>query len=220
MLGKCQKVLKHSMNAFRRTDEGSMSVEAVLVTPLLLTALMLSYGWFTAFEAKARANKAAYTISDYVTRQTTAITPEFIAGLGDIYKFLNNEGDISLRVSSVRWSTANDEDGAYELLWSAAAGGYTAMDDSDITGITDRLPILTDGGEVIVVETERPWSAPFEIGLDGITFADFVTTTPRFSSQITYDDGTNANGGNDAEDQEVEEEWDGSYSSSSGRHSR
>ncbi|WP_417257762.1 TadE/TadG family type IV pilus assembly protein [Celeribacter sp.] len=217
MLVKCQKVLKNSLNAFRRSDEGSMSVEAILVTPLLLTSVMLSYGWFTAFDAKARANKAAYTISDYVTRQTDAITPEFIEGLGNIYRFLNNEGDIALRVSSVRWSTSDDEDGDYELLWSAATGTYSALEDADISDISERLPILTDGGEVIVVETVRPWTAPFNVGLGEVFFSDFVTTTPRFSTQIAYDDGSDEGGAGMSDDPDVDGEWDGTYWSGGGR---
>ncbi|WP_439104220.1 TadE/TadG family type IV pilus assembly protein [Celeribacter marinus] len=217
MLGKVQNGLKHCIKAFRRTDDGSMSVEAVMVMPLVLSGLMLSYGWFSAFEAKARANKAAYTISDYVTRQTEAITPEFIEGLGDIYRFLNHENNVSLRVSSVRWSTADNDNGEYKLIWSSATGNYAALEAADVVDIEHRLPILTDGGEVVVVETERPWAAPFNVGLGEIAFTDFVTTTPRFASQVTYDDGTGGAQQTDTEDQEVEEEWDGRYSSGGSR---
>lgn len=81
-----------ALTRFRRSEDGLLSVEAALCFPLLFTGLIISYSYFTAFEAKGRANKAAYTLSDYVTRQTEAVTPDFIEGLADIYAFLNNDG--------------------------------------------------------------------------------------------------------------------------------
>ncbi|WP_417243038.1 TadE/TadG family type IV pilus assembly protein [Celeribacter sp.] len=179
--------------AFGRTTDGSASVEAILVTPLLLTALMLSYGFFSAFDAKMRATKAAYTLADYVTRQTTAVTPEFVAGMAEMSKFLNNQGDISLRVSAVRWSTATNDEGAYELVWSSGTGALAALD--SLSTIEARLPLLSEGSEVVVVESIRPWSAPFGMGLDDVQFTDIVTTQPRFSTQVMFDDGTDTGSG-------------------------
>lgn len=207
MLKTCQKTLKRALNKFHRAEDGSFAVEAILVTPLLFTGLMLSFGWFTAFQAKAEANKAAYTLSDYITRQTEAITPEFIEGLADIYRFLNNDGDISLRVSAVKWSTADNDDGQYELVWSDAEGDYTALSNGGLSDIEARLPIMTDGAEVIVVETERSWSAPFDMGLDDVVFADFVVTTPRFAAQIPFDDGSQTTTSDASEEGEVDYNW-------------
>ncbi|WP_417257761.1 TadE/TadG family type IV pilus assembly protein [Celeribacter sp.] len=185
-------ILSKARRAFRQNTDGSLSVEAILVTPLLLTAVMLSYGYFTAFDAKMRANKAANTLADYVTRQTEAVTPEFVAGLAEMYKFLNNEGDISLRVSAVRWSTADNEEGAYELVWSSGTGELASLETLD--AIEPRLPLLSDGNEVVVIETVRPWSAPFKLGLADVKFSDVITTQPRFATQVAYDDGSEDDG--------------------------
>lgn len=180
--------LRRVRRSFHRKADGSMSVEAMLVMPLILTALMMSYGFYSAFDAKMRANKAAYTLADYITRQTDAVTPEFVEGMAEMYKFLNNKRDISLRVSAVRWSTANTDAGEYELVWSSGMGDLAALDGA--SDIESRLPLLSNGSEVVVVETIRPWSTPFNIGLDSIKFSDVVTTQPRFATQVLYEDGS------------------------------
>lgn len=172
---------------FRMRDEGSLSVEAVLVTPLLFTGLMISYGWFSAFRAKADATKAAFTLSDYISRQTNTVTPEFIDGMGALYAFLNNDGDTSLRVSAVRWSTAENQDGQYELVWSRGVGAFPDL--SSVGEIEARLPLMSDGAEVVVVETERHWDAPFDMDLENFRFYDIAITSPRFATQVVYDSG-------------------------------
>lgn len=176
-----------ALTRFRRSEDGLLSVEAALCFPLLFTGLIISYSYFTAFEAKGRANKAAYTLSDYVTRQTEAVTPDFIEGLADIYAFLNNDGDVSIRVSSVQWTEVKNE-GEYKLVWSDAHGNLEALTDETLSKIEARLPIMSKGAEVIVVETMRHWNAPFLVGLGEVEFYDLITTMPRFATKVAFED--------------------------------
>lgn len=176
---------------YLRRDEGTVAVEGIIVAPMLIFALMFCYTYFAAFQAKSAANRANYMISDYVSRQTDTIDPTFMAGLGDVYRFLNNDGDISLRISSVKFvvDPVTSEE-SHELVWSYAEGKYEALTNETIAAIEARIPLLANGEEVVVVETERGWMPFFRVGLSELAFADIVTTKPRFTSQVIYDDGT------------------------------
>lgn len=169
-----------------------MSLEAMLIAPFLLVMLMFCYMFFGAFEAKARANKANYTISDYLSRQTDAIDATFLDGLADVYRFLNNQGDIDMRTSAIQYTVDTDGNGSHKLIWSYATGDYLALTDETLATVEQRVPILADGEEVLLIETVRPWTAPFSVlGIDpNFEFLDIVATKPRFATQVPFDDGT------------------------------
>ena len=180
--------LRAGLSRFWRADSGSQSVEAVLVAPMVLFAIVFCYSYFAAFEAKSRANKAAYTISDYISRQTAAVDQDFIDGMADIYRFLNNDGDVGLRVTTVVFTTAENPDGEYKIVWSAVSGtGYTALAEGDEAVILDRLPYLAQGQQMVVIETTRNWESVFNTRLAEVSFSDFVTTTPRFAPQVVWE---------------------------------
>lgn len=185
---KC--TLRRLLQRFSHDEAGSVAIEALIVAPALIFTLMACYTFFSAFEAKARANKANYTISDYISRQTDTIDDTFMGGLADLYRFLNNDGDIDMRVSAVQFVIDQDENESFKLVWSYATGGYEKLTDITLVDIEERLPLMADGEEVIVVETQRGWVAPFNAILSEMNFEDIVTTKPRFASQVIYDDGT------------------------------
>lgn len=153
--------------------------------PFIILLLMFVYTNFAAFEAKSRANKAAFSIADYVSRQTDPIDTNFVTGLGDIFKFLNNEGDIGLRVSAVTWASQGDGSHAYVLDWSSATGSLSAHPAS--TNLESRVPLLAPGEQVLVVETSRQWQPLFDVGLGFMDFTDLVTIKPRFATQVVFE---------------------------------
>lgn len=183
-------ISRRTLRRFSREEDGSASLEAILMVPFLVIILMFCYTYFAAFEAKARANKANYTISDYLSRQTDTIDDTFMGGLADLYRFLNNDGDIDMRISAVQYVVDDSGNESHELVWSYATGDYTKLTDATLSDVEDRMPLLADGEEVLVVETQREWTPLFRVGLPVMAFADIVTTKPRFASQVIYDDGT------------------------------
>lgn len=182
---------KMTFKAHLKDDDGSMSIEAVLVAPLVLIGVLFTYTYFTAFQVKAAANKAAYTISDYISRQTESVDANFMEGLGDIYGFLTNNDDEAVRVSSVMWieDDANPEEGEYHLEWSYAVDGDIALTDATLPALEEKLPLMTNGQTVLLVETSTTWSPIFDVGLDILDFEDVVTTKPRFATQVVFDTG-------------------------------
>lgn len=180
--------LRQIVQRFHRAETGSLSLEAALILPMLIMILMFCYIYFGAFEAKARANKANYTISDYLSRQTNPVDATFLDGLADLYRFLNNEGDIDMRISALKYTEDSFGTGSHVLSWSYAVGDMSILTPDTIAEVESRLPILAVGEEVLLIETVRPWSSPFNVlGLDNtFNFADVVTTKPRFAAQVPF----------------------------------
>jgi hypothetical protein len=163
-----------------------MSVEAILILPLIFFGLMLVYTYFSAFQLKGMSNKAAYTVSDYISRQTDPVDSDFIDGLADIYGFLTNTGSNTLRISSIIWAVdGNDTD--YKLQWSYGANDAAPL--TDLSTIEHRLPNLRLGETVLIVEASNDFTPIFDVGLEIVSFADFVATKPRFATQVLFDDG-------------------------------
>ena len=178
---------------FKRGEQGSMTVEAIIVLPTVIFGLLFVYTYFSAFQVKSMANKAAYTVSDYLSRQTEPVDATFIEGLADIYGFLTNTGNKGLRISSFTWSES-DGSGDYELQWSYAAESGSALTGDTMSEVLPRLPFLVNGETVLLVESTTNWTPIFDVGLTMLPFNDFVATKPRFATQVLFDDGGSSGG--------------------------
>jgi hypothetical protein len=204
---------------FRRTgaalarfaaDEGAtLSVELVLMLPLLALWLAASFVFFDAFRVNMVNEKAAYTIADMISRQTE-VTTEFINGSNEIFDFLiNRRGRTWLRATSVRYHAPDPDAGTdewYEVRWSVATRGREAFNAEAFNdlGIKDYIPIMSDQETVIITETFTGYTAPFNpflvvpsaISDDNLqmpfpstfNFNSFIVTRPRFVREIALVD--------------------------------
>jgi len=104
----------------------------------------------------------------------------------EIFDFLaGDSGDNALRVTVVTFET-NDvtlED-EMQLVWSE---GVNTFRHDDLTLLEDRLPTLSLGEQVIVVETEQEWAPAFAVGLARYRFYEVALARPRFSPQLSCD---------------------------------
>lgn len=184
--------IRRNWRDFRQNEQGSQSIEAVLMVPMLLFTITFTYVYYSAFSAKGQANKAAYTLSDYISRQTDAIDQTFIDGLSDTYGFLTNDPDVSLRASAVYWSEDENSTngGDHSIIWSASTGSFSPYTTANLSSIQNRIPVMYNGQEVIVIETLRTWAPLLDVGLGLRDFNDFVVTSPRFATQVIFNDGT------------------------------
>ncbi len=192
------------LSRFRASEHGGLSVEAVIIFPILLWAYGTMFVYWDAFKAQNLNLKAAYTVADYISREDGLLTPTDIEGLNDTYTYLirNDDGN-DLRVTVVRYIVDPADptgDPLMELSWSDGAGGYEAY--TDLTEIEDQLPLLTVGDELIFVETQMWWTPPLTlnlgfVGLDRQQFRNTVFTAPRFSPRVAWD------GNEDGEDDEL-----------------
>ncbi|WP_375260003.1 TadE/TadG family type IV pilus assembly protein [Citreimonas sp.] len=173
------------LRAFGRDERGVISIEFVIWMPLILAVMASTFTLFEAFRQKSLNIKAAYTISDAISRETDPIDAAYLDGMLSVLRFLaDSDGSYGLRVTLVRYDANSD---THEVGWSQARGEFVTMDDDMLAGLRDRLPALLHNERVIVVETETEHTPVFEIpALQPQSFYNFVFTRPRFAPQIVW----------------------------------
>lgn len=185
-----QKVMRSVRNFFRR-DKGSMTVEAVLMLPLLIFAYGGMFVLWDAVKTKNTTQNAAYTISDMISRQPTGINDQFVDGLYTMLQFLTyGKHESKLRVTVVE---SRIPDGGTEpelfLLWSENRGGW--FDITDIRNVEDAIPPVALNDRAILVETEMNYTPLFEIlglGMTQEKIYNFVVTRPRANNSASWSD--------------------------------
>lgn len=174
--------LKNLFARFRNDERGSIATEAALMFPLLLWAVLASYVYFEAFRNQSVNTKAAYTISDAMSREDRYITNSYVEAMWRLHAFLtNSNNETKLRITMVEYHAEEDR---YRSVWSRDRGGVgTYGDDQWITeaALKSQLPVMPDGETVIVVQTWVTHEPVFSVGLDAFTFEDTVITRPRFA---------------------------------------
>jgi len=181
---------------FRRDTDGSVSIETAFYLPALLLVFAAIYTYFDAFRQESANLKAAYTVSDLVSRETNAITNEYIDSMQSLTELLaRSDSAISLRISVVRW---DEDDNRYYVDWSVNRGTeFFSWTDATISEVEDNLPTMPDQERVILVETQNDVDAAFNIGLPDMEIYNFVFTRPRFSPQIVFEGSLTAGGTHD-----------------------
>ncbi|MEP5154008.1 hypothetical protein [Planktotalea sp.] len=172
---------------FARETKGSASVEAAIIFPVVFWAYAASFTYYEAYRAQTVAEKAAYTVSDMLSRETLAITPEYMTNARNIYKDLSglNPGETALRVTLLRW---DEEDLTFTVDWSEHRGDIPQLSDLDVTDYDELLPPLVDNERIILVETASDYDPAFSVGLAPRTIETFVFTRPRFAPQLVWED--------------------------------
>ena len=172
------------INAFSRREDGSLSVEAVLILPILIWAMVATLVMWDAFKTLNVSQKATYTVADMISREEVEISDNYLTSLLEIYGFLaNSAGDNALRVSIV--TLVEDETTAEQSLELVCSRGLGGIDDYDnIVQIEDRIPTLAVGDQMIVVESEQEWAPAFAVGLASYRFREVALARPRYAPQV------------------------------------
>lgn len=178
------QTLRARLRAFWQDQTGSITVEFVLVMPILFWTFMAGYVYFDGYRQSSINLKAAYTISDLLSRETQAITPEYIDSMYELHRLLvRATSPTTLRVSVVRW---DEDENRYYRDWSAARGGIEALSNSDLVDLADKLPVMPDAERVILVETTNTFVPLFNVGMENKSLDNFVFTRPRFAPQLAW----------------------------------
>ncbi|MFT6456845.1 TadE/TadG family type IV pilus assembly protein [Pseudophaeobacter arcticus] len=184
------------LRAFSRNTEGTVTVEFALYVPLLLWLFAAIYTYFDAFRQETVNLKAAYTISDLISRETTTLNETYIDSMYKMSQLLiRSESAITLRISVVRWDEDNNR---YYVDWSKVRGeSLTAWTDATISAVEDDLPTMPDEERVILVETRNEMSPAFRVGLPELDINNFVFTRPRFAPLVHFEGNLSSGGGHD-----------------------
>ena len=185
------RTLKTKLRQFRHNAEGALTVEFVIYAPLLLWLFAAVYTFFDAFRQDTVNLKAAYTISDLISRETSELNEDYIDSMHAMTQLLvRSDSSVSLRVSVVRW---DEEDDRYYLDWSKVRGAaFVEWTDATISNVEDDLPTMPDQERVILVETRNDLEPAFNVGLPSLDLDNFVFTRPRFAP-LVYFEGVDIN---------------------------
>ncbi|MDE4134629.1 pilus assembly protein [Phaeobacter sp. QD34_3] len=188
--------LRHRLKTFSRDSDGSVSIEFAIYAPLLLGVFAAFYTFFDAFRQESVNLKAAYTVSDLISRETTALNNDYIDSMYEMTKLLiRSDSNMSLRVSVIRW---DEDDQRYYVDWSAVRGGALEQwTDGTISNVKDDLPNMPDQERVILVETRNQVTPAFRVGLPDLDINNFVFTRPRFAPLVRFEGDVDAGGSHD-----------------------
>lgn len=180
------KAIFKRIRPFAKDTEGSVSVEFALVMPFLFWAFAAVYTYFDGYRQSTINLKAAYTISDLLSRETDAINHDYLTSMHSLFGLLTRSGSqTALRVSVVRWDEGDDR---YYIDWSHVRGSGIALTDASVTDLADQLPVMPDNERVILVETSNIFEPVFNVGLGDIDLENFVFSRPRFAPLLEFDD--------------------------------
>jgi hypothetical protein len=198
--------LTNAWRKFLRDEDASLSVELILILPLLIWGFLSVYTIFDVFRARNIALKGNYAISDLLSRETASIDASYLTGVGSIFQYLTQGDDSTwVRVTQIYCLDDCESDANRELVsdWSRATNGQDTYTSDDVNNdLRDRVPLIGYGERVIMVETSVNYTAPFippmlktvsRPGYDSgwgfmksNTFIDTVFTEPRFGPQLCW----------------------------------
>jgi hypothetical protein len=180
--------LKVLLQRFRDDSRGSITVETVIALPLLFWAAAASYDFHDIHRYKSAREKATYTVADMISREELSITDNYMDKTLQVFNDMVSDGENNqIRVSVVEY---NGSDEIYELKWSETrgSGDLEPLRDEDVRTAHASLPILTDGQQVILVETSSTFKSLFSVGLSvPLEIETRMFTAPRFVPQVTYE---------------------------------
>ena len=159
-------------------------MEFILSVPIIFWAFAATFVFFDGYRQSSVNLKAAYTISDLISRETGLVTDTYIDSMHSLLQLLTGaQSPTILRVTIIRW---DEEDDRYYVDWSANRGFAGPLADDDMADIKNRLPAMPDDERVILVETQNTFRPLYKIGMGEIDLENFVFTRPRFAPQVVW----------------------------------
>lgn len=181
--------LRGALRRFRKDNSGSVMVETVICLPLLFFALAATFEFFDVHRYKSAREKATYTLADMLSRETASVSDVYMDNAMSLFDSVTNDSGINqIRVSVIQYDLDTDE---YFVWWSEVrgTGSYSALTDADVRNAHDKLPIMTDGDQVILVESKSEYIPLFKnVGLGpSVPISTRMFTSIRFAAQLCMD---------------------------------
>lgn len=181
--------LKLALTNFRDDTRGSAAIESAIILPMLFWAYIAMFVFFDGYKTRSMTEKAAFTISDMLSRETTAIDDYYLGSTRKLFDLLaQSDSPSGLRVTVVSYSAATQQ---HNLEWSKTIGNMEALPESKLADFVPLLPTIAGGESLIVVETRSTYEPALDVGLGDITIETFIFTRPRFAPQLVWSDGDN-----------------------------
>lgn len=171
---------------FAGDRRGSISVEALLILPIVLWAYIAGFVFYDAFRAQNTNVKAAYVVADLMARATDPVDADYLEGLGDLYAMLSQaRSPTAMRVASIDWDITNER---YRLRWSYGTGELPAFTTADLDQrLANRITDLSAGETALIVETVLDYRPMLNVGVPARQMVNFIQMRPRFVPQILFE---------------------------------
>lgn len=180
--------LRRLLRRFLRNEEASIVAETVIILPLLLWAYIGLFVYWDAFRELNTVQKAAYTISDVISRQQTGIASSYVTGVKKVLDYLIDDPSVAstMRVTSVAYSSTNSR---FEVHWSRSTDvvKMPVLTTTTLQDYKSSIPDMNAGDYVVIVEVMVPYVPAFNVGMADQTFHEFIVTRPRFLPCIPMD---------------------------------
>ena len=169
-------------------EDGSLTVEAVLVIPVLTFAMAATLVTWDAFKTRNISQKATYTVADMLSRETGGVDEDYLIAAHELFGYLSNSGQNALRITVVDMKEDPDtKQKTLGLVWSRAVGGLPKFEEA--IEVQNRVPLMAPGDQLILVESVQLWSPAFQMGLGDYAFREIAVMRPRFSPQLVWEGG-------------------------------
>ena len=177
------KSLRNMFRRFGRDESGVLMAEAIIVLPFMLWSYLALFVYWDAFRSVNTSQKAAYTISDMISREMVTLPANYVTGMRDLMRYLiDSDQTVKIRVTEVTWSAANAR---FEVDWSRSPdGAMLQLTTATIASYAYRIPKMADGDRVTIVETEVSYHPAFDVGMNDEVLKQFVVTRPRFIPKL------------------------------------
>ncbi|MEY8098244.1 TadE/TadG family type IV pilus assembly protein [Falsihalocynthiibacter sp. S25ZX9] len=178
------------LRRFMVGNEGSMTVEAIIMFPLLCWAYVATFAFFDAFQARSTNLKATFTVADMLSRQLDVVDAPYIEGLLDMFEFLSNSADDDtwIRVTSVVCTEECDKDARVLVKdWSFATGNNYTLTDVDVATYGDRVPVMPVHDRVLMIETFMNYQPVFNVGIPLLEMSELAVTRSRFAPKLCWE---------------------------------
>lgn len=177
--------IMHKCRDFFRDERGTATTELVIILPMLVWSMTAITLFFDAFRARSTNLKAAYTISDMISRENPFVGPRYIGGLNKVYDFIAASANPTwVRITLVQFDTedpTNDDDGKHILQWSYGTNGKVKLTPATLSSVENQIPIMGHGDSLILVESHMKYVPFAKIGFASYDLDNFVATRPRFT---------------------------------------
>jgi Flp pilus assembly pilin Flp len=189
---KAGQILKPSLTRLKSDERGALSVETVLMVPLLTFLMIAMFVYYQVFHQDSLLAKSSYTITDIMSREVDPVNQAYIDNMQRLLQTVSNvQSTISFRVALVRFDAADDD---MDLLWAARPTGGTIPNytQGTIDSMRSQIPDMADTDTVLIVETSMPYVPPFLGGsfwmarVPSLNFRNLIVMRTRFTGELCW----------------------------------
>jgi Flp pilus assembly protein TadG len=174
---------KNALRRFRDDESGLVMAEFIVTLPMLIWVFMALFAYWDVFRSMNTAQKAAYSVSDLISRQTNDIPETFLDNMQSVMEYIMPPAlSAQMRFTSVKWNATTSK---FEVIWSRTRGGLTPYNSATLQSVANQIPMMAATDTVVIVETTVPYRPVFNIGMaSNYDMKEFIVTRPRFINKI------------------------------------